>query len=149
MNERSVVINGKEYYRHRRGRKKPKYCLGEKYFETEEELFIAEMLEYMGIRYLHHVNFEFHIRKGKSKNIGQRVLWCPDFILDAPYRWVGETCNGSVIVGIEAKRGHIKGRPIGRSIALLKDLGIPILLVARRDIEPYYQNGKVLPLKTL
>ncbi|MCH7492201.1 hypothetical protein IID19_01235 [Patescibacteria group bacterium] len=145
LNGSSITINGTVYYQHPRGRKKTDYCYGNQYFETEEEVLIAEMLGNMNISFIHHVNFIFNLREGDQHS----VIWCPDFVFAKPWRWVGDICNGSVIMGLEVKRSCIRGKPRSRSKSLLRELGIPILLVARSHVEPYYINSCRLPLKPL
>ena len=101
------------------------------------------MLFEMGISFLHHVEFEFR----SLGNGGKHAIWCPDFVFGQPLRWTGEKCNGSVIIGLEVKRSHVKGKPLSRSRSLLADKGIPILLVDRDTVVRYFQEGKKLPLK--
>ena len=145
MNSHSVVINGHTYYQQNRGNKSTAYMCNGQYFETIEELWIAEMLTLMGVKFMHHVNFVFRL----DNHSQMERIWCPDFVFAEPYRWVGKTCNGSVIVGLEAKRSHVRGKSRLQSRALLQARGIPILLVNRGDLEPYYQTSMKLPLKLL
>jgi len=126
-------------------KRKNSFFFDGRYYDTEEELLVAEMLTNMGINFFHHIVFEFFANKGDS----QPVIWCPDFVLEAPFRWVGKICNGSVIVGLEVKKSHIKGKPRSKSKRLLQTLGIPILLIARANVVPYYEKDMRLPLKTL
>jgi hypothetical protein len=112
------------------------------FFETEEELMIARMLWEMDIPFLHHVQFVFPFSPAKSRE----TIWCPDFLLGYPFRWIGkEPCNGSVIVGIEIKKQYIDTVQMDKSIALCQSLGIPIVIVTRAQIAPYVEQGE-LPL---
>lgn len=150
MNSNNVVINGQKFYQHPNGNRRTDFCFEDRYYETEEEMFIAEMLTKMGTRFLHHVNFIFYLKEGDR----QPTLWCPDFVFEKPFRWdgslgYGSAINGSVIVGFEVKRVHTNGKPRALSRALLEKCGIPIMLITRAQILPYYQNGKTLPLVPL
>ncbi len=113
-------------------------------FETYEEQVIAELLVAMKVPFYHHLEISF----SDKPNSSQSVLWCPDFIFKQPFRWVGDTCNGSVIIGIEAKRRHIKGKPLQKSRALCTFYGIPILLMNGDHLAEYQEAGR-LPLKPL
>jgi len=144
MHDHWVEINNVKFYPQRNGHKTTDYFFGGIYYDTEEEWLVAQMLTKMGIRFLHHVIFSFRLDKDK-----QLVIWCPDFVLEKPFRWVGPVCNGSVVVGLEVKHTHIRGKPRGRSRALLASLGIPILLIPRSNIVPYFEKQGVLPLKPL
>ncbi len=146
LKKESVIINGIEYYQHKTGNKKTNFAYDGVYYETREELMIAQMLCWMKISFLHHVNFSFPLYPDDEKE----AIWCPDFILECPFRWVGEVCKGSVIVGIEAKHRRTIGRPRRKSKALLREFGIPIILLNLKDIKPYFNKKCMkLPLKPL
>jgi len=147
MNSNNVVINGQRYHQHPNGNKITIFGFGGIFYETEEEMFVAEMLTNMGIHFLHHVNFVFYLKEDDR----QSKIWCPDFVFEKPFRWdgpfgYGSVTDGCVIVGLEVKRVHTNGKPRALSRALLERCGIPIMLITRDQILPYYQNGKTLPL---
>jgi len=150
MNFNNVVINGQTFYQIPRTNKRTNFSFGGVFYDTEEEAFVAEMLIKAGIRFLHHVNFVFK----QKEDAKQKVIWRPDFVFEKPFAWDGPLGNGSVtdgsvIVGFEVKRVHTNGKPRALSRALLERCGIPIMLITRAQILPYYQNGKTLPLLPL
>jgi len=111
------------------------YTLNGTQFKTEEEYWLAALLSNQGITFYYElVNFPG---------------WIPDFVLKVPHRWNGKPFNGSRVWGIEVK-GQSPLRPawIERSVGLWKAFQIPILVLSRSDIKPYYQRGR-LPLKLI
>lgn len=112
--------------------------------ETYEEFVIARLLDSMSIPYFHHLQIEFSPEPQSS----QRIIWCPDFIFYEPYRWIGPECNGSIIIGIEVKRRHIKGIPLKKSKALCGTHDIAILLINGDHLAEYEAKGR-LPLKAV
>lgn len=120
------------------------YTVGGVQYDTHEEYLIAQLLLKMGIPFYHHlmIKFEYGSEEPKER------LWCPDFIFTKPYRWIGTPCNGSVIIGIEAKRKHIKGKAMNKSRVLCNDYAIPILILNGDNLDAYFQNG-ALPLLSL
>ena len=141
-----IEINGEVYKPQNPGKKKTDYYYQGVFYDTIEELWVAKMLHWMQIPFLHHVKFEFYSQGVKN----EKLIWCPDFIFAYPFRWVGERCNGSVIIGVEVKRTKTNGRPRRKSRHLLKARSIPILLINRQDIEPHLNKRDMeLPLKPL
>lgn len=122
--------------------KNNKYTLNGLALETYEEYVIAELLVAMDIPFFHHLQIEFPI----TPNSSQHVLWCPDFIFTEPFRWIGPECNGSVIIGIEAKKTHIKGKPMQKSRALCDNYGVSVLIINGNHLPEYQEKGR-LPLK--
>jgi len=115
------------------------------YYDTVEEYWMAQMLTWMKITFLHHVKFEFY-NQGKKN---EKLIWCPDFVFAYPLRWVGRKCNGSVIMGVEVKRRKTSGAR-KKSRILLKERGIPIIILKRKDIKPHFNKFDMeLPLKPL
>lgn len=111
------------------------YTLNGQEYKTEEEYWLAVLLTNQGIRfYYERINFPG---------------WVPDFMLHVQHRWNGEPFKGSRVWGIEVK-GQSPLRPewIERSVGLWKAHRIPILVLTRSNIQPYYQRGR-LPLKML
>jgi len=99
----------------------------------------------MDIPFFHHLMIKFNYG---TKEEPQERLWCPDFIFTKPYRWIGTPCNSSVIIGIEAKRRHIKGKAMNKSRVLCDEYAIPILILNGDNLDTYFRNG-VLPLQRL
>jgi len=122
--------------------KKSKYTLNGFALETYEEYVIANLLVAMGIRFFHHLQIEFPI----IPNSSQHLLWCPDFIFATPFRWVGSECNGSVIIGIEAKKVHFKGKPMWKSRVLCDYYGVPVIIINGYHLPEYQEKGR-MPLK--
>ena len=118
------------------------YTLNGFVFETYEEHVIAKLLFAMDIHFYHHLQIEFPI----SPNSNQQALWCPDFIFAEPFRWTGPECNGSVIIGIEAKKTHIKGKPMQKSRVLCDNYGVPVIIINGNHLPEYEAKGR-LPLK--
>ncbi|MFH1366800.1 MAG: hypothetical protein ABIH38_02285 [Patescibacteria group bacterium] len=141
-----VNINGVKYKPSQQTRKKGFFVFEGVKYETIEELWVAKMLTWMKIPFFHHVVFSFFLHPDDEKE----TLWCPDFVLGDPHRWVGPRCNGSVIVGLEVKKRKTNGHARRRSKALLREKGIPILLVSRRDIKPFFRRDCMeLPLRPI
>jgi len=145
--EDHIEINGKSYYPQSPGQKKTDYYFEGIYYDTVEELWVAKMLYWMKIPFLHHVLFSFpavnQTEDGEEKE--EELIWCPDFIFAYPLRWVGKICNGSVIIGLEVKRKRTNGTPRRKSRWLLATRGIPVLIISRRNIIPYKKSLE-LPL---
>lgn len=139
-----VIINGLRCRLLKHTTKHSLYTLNGMALETYEELVIAKLLVAMNIHFYHHLQIDFPI----APNSSQHALWCPDFIFAQPYRWIGLDCNGSVIIGIEAKKRHIKGKPMQKSRALCEHHGIPILLINGDHLAEYEAKGR-LPLKAV
>jgi hypothetical protein len=126
----------------RHNTKNSPYTLNGLALETYEEYVIAQLLVAMGIRFFHHLKIEFPITPNSSQNL----LWCPDFIFVEPFRWVGPECNGSVIIGIEAKKVHFTGKPMWKSRLLCDHYGVPVLIINGNHLPKYQEKGR-LPLK--
>ena len=142
-----MIINGLVCYPIKKRREQSLYQVNGIPFETYEEFLIAELLFKMAIDFRHHLEIKFEDGPdefGKK----QEYLWRPDFVFTQPFRWIGKPCNGSVIIGIEAKRKHIKGKPLKKSRLLCNHYGIPILLLNGDNLESYSQKG-ALPLMRL
>lgn len=143
MNCTSVEINGRVYKQHPRPTKKSEFVFNDMFFETPEEVMVAEMLYHMDIRFMHHVNFIFY----KQPQDEQPIIWCPDFVLASPCQWQGPPYNGAVTVGIEVKRTKISGKFATIANALERELDLRILLLNRAQLEPFYEERKLPMLK--
>lgn len=144
MDGNGLILNGIRCKPLRATCKHSSYSVNGILLETYEEYVIAQLLFAMQIPFFHHLQIAFP----STGTSAQNVLWCPDFIFTQPYRWVGPECNGSVIIGIEVKRRHIKGKPMKKSRALCDLHGVPIIIINGDHLEAYQRNGR-LPLKHL
>lgn len=144
MNCTSVEINGKMYKVHSSGGRKTDYEFQGAYFEAPEEVILARLLHEMGLRYMHHVKFIFR----KNPEDKQPAIWCPDFVVERPFKWKGEPYNGAIAVGIEVKRNDIGGKPATLSAALQREHGIRVLLLNRAHLDGFTENGG-LPIEVL
>lgn len=138
-----LEVEGQRFFSRKPPKTKTKYFFDGRYFITEEELWIAQMLSVANIPYLYEVDFSVMGYNGKRRNFS------PDFVF-AWHKWTGSICHKSSIMGIEVKK---KRRRRGPSLDLNYNLRIPVLVVNRSDIEPYFRRfetyGDLLPLRPL
>ena len=141
MQDDHVIINGKRYNPSPAHVSHSHYVFNKIRFKREEEMWVAEILTHMGIRYLYEVSFP--LQGAKS--------YCPDFILERPFRWVeDQRFNGSLILGIEMKACDVyrKEKWVEKSVALIECHHIPVLVFSRKWLKPYYR-AKHLPIKPI
>lgn len=118
------------------------------WYQTEEELWVACMLDGMGIAYHHHIAFP---RRQLNRDQQQRV-WHPDFVFGDLRRWVDPGFYpGSVILGIEVKKTvETYGEDaVSYARGVQQDLGIPVIIINRKRIERYRESSGHLPLKPM
>lgn len=104
--------------------------------ETEEEVFLAELLFIMEVQFLHHVRFPVD-----GRNVS------PDFVFGQFFLWNGgrgDPYNGRIILGIEAKRSDSNR---GKYQAVYKRLAtvhnVPVLILTRDEIIKWRTRGRL------
>ena len=131
-----VLVNGTSFPQNTGVQKlRNPYTLKGAQYKTEEEYWLAVLLTNQGITFYYElVNFPG---------------WIPDFVLKVPHKWNGEPYKGSRVWGIEVKgQSPLRPKWIEQSLGLWKAFKIPILVLSRSDIRPYYLRQR-LPLQLI
>ncbi len=136
MADEHAYVNGKVFPVHKGAHKlQTPFVYDGKDYKTQEEFWLANLLTMQGVPFFYErINFPG---------------WVPDFVFRNPYRWHGQPYPGSRIWGIELKwLSPLRPEWIKRSIVLWQEHRIPILVLSRADLEPYFTNGH-LPIERI